>query len=255
MIRPVVTRPVAPRTGVTVSGVTETDRLTVRFVDEERVIEPDGDLIFGRGAELDIDSNPFLHRRMGRFVCTEGMWWIENLSSWTPLSVTGGRSATSVGVDGRVTLVHPESIISFEAGSCRYEIRALLERSTTVPKLDDDGFEDRTATIRATDLPLTDEQLLMVVALAEGRLRDPFSRRALPKNRCVANRLGWTLAKFNRKLDYLCQKLTRAGVKGLMATDGRSTDRRERVIDHLLASGQLTFDHLELLNHLTPSAG
>lgn len=239
--------------GMATSGGTETDRLTVRFVHEERVIEPGDDLIFGRGAELDIDSNPFLHRRMGRFVCSDGMWWIENLSAWTPLSVAGGPAATSVAVDGRATLVHPENIISFEAGSCRYEIRALLGRSTALPRPDDDGFDDRTATIRATDLPLTDEQLLLVVALAEGRLRDPFSRRALPKNRNVAERLGWTLAKYNRKLDYLCQKLTRAGVKGLLATDGRSTDRRERVIDHLLSSGQLTFDDLELLKDL-PSA-
>ena len=37
----------------------------------------------------------------------------------------------------------------------------------------------------------------------------------LPTNRHVADRLGWTITKFNRKLDTLCVKFEKLGVAGL----------------------------------------
>ena len=64
----------------------------------------------------------------------------------------------------------------------------------------------------------------------------------------AAHRLGWSTAKFNRKLDYLCQRLERAGVAGLRGNGRRANDRRMRVVDHLISNGTVTERDLSLLD-------
>ncbi|MDQ2677431.1 MAG: hypothetical protein M3Y51_01705 [Actinomycetota bacterium] len=225
-----------PRLEVTIAGETVE-------VDPTR---PEG-LTFGRGAELDIDSNPFLHRRVGRFVRAEGIWWIENLNPWTPITVVAGGSSTVLTGDARSALVLASTLVRFEAGVCNYELRAALDEVPLLPPTPELDI-DLTATFRPSSLALTDEQRLLVVALAEARLRNPAERFRLPSNQSVAARLGWSTAKFNRKLDYLCQRLDRAGVSGLRATGRRANDRRLRVVDHLIADGTVTERDLSLLD-------
>ena len=223
--------------------------LEVTIADETVVLEPariEG-LTFGRGAELDLDSNPFMHRRVGRFVFADGIWWIENLNAWTPITVVADGSSTLLTGQTRVALVHPTTRVRFEAGACNYELRATLGAVPQLPPTPTVALE-LTATVRPSDLELTDEQRLLVVALAELRLRNPAERFRLPTNRSVAARLGWTTAKFNRKLDYLCQRLERAGVAGLRSTGRRANERRMRVVDHLISNGTVSERDLELLD-------
>src|SRR4029078_11088803 len=85
-------------------------------------------------------------------------------------------------------------------------------RAATAPLDPDD--EEGGETIALGDLMLTDEQRLLLLALAEGTLRDPHQREDLPTNRAVARRLGWSITKFIRKLDNLCDRFTRLGVGG-----------------------------------------
>ena len=66
-------------------------------------------------------------------------------------------------------------------------------------------------TTTASSLPLTDEQRLLLVALAEPRLRDVPGSEQMPTNRQIAHMFGWTITKFNRKLDGLCIKYAAAG--------------------------------------------
>jgi hypothetical protein len=224
------------------------DRLTVRFVDQEVVLEPGEDLVFGRGAELDIDSNPYLHRRVGRFVHADGVWWLENLSTWGHLAVLAHNATSSIGAEGRAALVAPETVVHFEAGACRYELTAVLGEPVPLPQAAH-RVADPNATVRVAPVPLTDEQRLMVVLMAEPRLRDPLTRTPLPTNRSIADRLGWSLTKLNRKLDYLCQKLTAANVPGLARSrDDRANDRRERLVEHLISTGQVTTADLDSLD-------
>ena len=62
----------------------------------------------------------------------------------------------------------------------------------------------------------------------------------IPSNRSCAAELGWSLAKFNRKLDHLCERLQRAGVRGLHGDLGLSAlDRRRLLVDHAVRSGLL----------------
>ena len=248
--RRVVPRPYAPQMPLEQPPPPRGPQLTVTLADQRVVVDADrpGGLTFGRGAELDIDSNPFLHRRVGRFVCVDGIWWVENLNAWTPISIVAGGSSSLLNGDDRAALVHVSSCVRFEAGVCNYQLDVSLDtvpaQPPTPPALD----IDLTATFRPASLELTDEQRLLVVALAEARLRNPAERFRLPSNQSVADRLGWSIAKFNRKLDYLCRRLERSGVTGLRSTGRRANDRRLRVVDHLLGNGTVTEDDLELLD-------
>jgi hypothetical protein len=61
----------------------------------------------------------------------------------------------------------------------------------------------------------------------------------------VAVRLGWPLTKFNRKLDYLCLRLTKAGVRGLQGGRGaEATNRRWRLVEHAVAARLVNLDDL-----------
>ena len=73
-------------------------------------------------------------------------------------------------------------------------------------------------------------------------LRDPAAGpEALPTNRQVAHRLGWPITKFNRKLDYLCQRLTKDGVPGLQGGRGtEATNRRWRLVEHAVNARLVT---------------
>ena len=104
---------------------------------------------------------------------------------------------------------------------------------------------------------LTDEQRLLLLALAEGTLRDPHNSDELPTNRAVARRLGWSITKFNRKLDNLCNRFTKLGVGGLRGSiDQLATDRRRRLVEHAIESGLIARSQLDRAaprTRLTPS--
>jgi hypothetical protein len=49
----------------------------------------------------------------------------------------------------------------------------------------------------------------------------------------VARRLGWTITKYNRKLDYLCRRLAESGVEGAAGEHGLlATSRRQVLVEH-----------------------
>ena len=110
---------------------------------------------------------------------------------------------------------------------------------------DDDGAGE---TIALGDILLTDEQRLLLLALAEGTLRDPHTADELPTNRAVARRLGWSITKFNRKLDNLCDRFSKLGVGGLRGSiDQLATDRRRRLVEHAIESGLISRHQLDRL--------
>lgn len=204
-------------------------------------------LVFGRGAELDVDSNPFLHRRVGRFVFSEGMWWVENLSDGTPIRIRSGNTSIILAGLDRVPLTRRHSVVCFHGGPCNYEIEVNLDRVPDLPPSHTSATHD-TATLRPGRIPLNDEQILLLAALAEPWLEDVHYEGRMPTNRSVAQRLGWTDTKFNRKLDYLCNSLDRQGVRGLRGDRTRALDRRQRLIEHMIHTRQLTSEHLVLLH-------
>ena len=117
----------------------------------------------------------------------------------------------------------------------------------------DDAREGRT-TLGRPDL--TPDQRLLLVALAEDILRrGGRGQGSIPSSAAAAARLGWTLTKFNRKLDAICEKLTKSGVRGLSGQAGKlASSRRTRLVDHAVSTGLISAEQLVLLDGLKQSA-
>ena len=221
--------------------------LHVDYCGEIHEVPPDKSLTFGRSADLVIDSNRQLHRTAGRFFYEMGIWWLENVGRTLDLQIVDldSRSSVLLTPRRRTSLTFARSAVRFQAGPTTYEI--LLD----VPQ----GAEIVTGTVGDTvstsDVPLVEEQLLLLVALAEPKLREPHRPTYVPPNKQIAERLGWSITKFNRKLDNVCAKYTKAGVSGLRGSpDNLAADRRRRLVEHVVAHGIVCFDDLSKLDQI-----
>jgi hypothetical protein len=99
-------------------------------------------------------------------------------------------------------------------------------------------------------LELTQDQRLLILALAEDILRRGSPGAGdIPPSVKAAERLDWTITKFNRKLDNVCEKLSKTGVRGLATTGDRAaTNRRARLVEYALAARLVTADDLYLID-------
>lgn len=229
--------------------------LVVDFIDERyEVVAADG-LTFGRAAELVLDEeNEFMSRVVGALVFHEGAWWLQNRSSGAQLVVAaeGGRQTLlPPGTSDPITFATGR--VRFEAGRSNYELRIAVDDPLTAPVQPEfdgstDGVDqtDAKATEEFGIVPLNEEQRSMLAIFARARLLDPAAGALEPPaNAEVAHELGWSLKKLDRKLDYLCARLSDAGVKGLRGTKGgEANDRRRRLIDHVLKVNLITVDDL-----------
>ena len=227
-------------------------RLQVEYCGEVRAIETSDELTFGRAGDLRIDDNRHLHRVLGRLWARGEQWWLTNEGSSISIQIADADSRSNIVLapGSEIALSFPNSIVRFRAGITDYELTLSVpdreeEEEDEGEELWDDEFTD---TVALGDIVLTDEQRLLLLALAEPTLRDPHLKQDLPANRAVARRLGWSITKFNRKLDNLCNRLTRLGVGGLRGSiDQLATDRRRRLVDHAIDSGLITVDQLDRL--------
>jgi hypothetical protein len=222
--------------------------LFVEFCGEQSEVLPPTEFSFGRMGTLRIDDNTYLHRVMGTFTWRNDMWWLTNVGAHLPMHVEGcvGGSSITLSPGSAIPLVFGSSFIRFAAGGTSYEIRVdppSVDGGATKQPFDGDGEP----TVDAAELPLSPEQWLLIVALAESRLRKGVGAD-LPTNEDVAARFGWTMTKFNRKLDNICLKFHRKGVAGLVKTSTRpAKNRRGTLVDHVITSGLVTVDQLVLL--------
>jgi hypothetical protein len=231
--------------------------LYVEFIGEVTTVEPGEELTFGRQADLHIDDNRHLHRVLGRFWARGDSWWLSNEGRSITIHIADADSRSSVQLapGSEIALSFPNSILRFRAGVTDYEVvvrvpdRDAHEGDDEDDPLDADADDDEFgATIALGDIMLTDEQRLLLLALAEGTLLEPHGNVELPTNRAVARRLGWSITKFNRKLDNLCNRFTKLGVGGLRGSiDQLATDRRRRLVEHAIESGLITPDQLDRL--------
>jgi len=214
-----------------------------------RLEERGGELTIGRDADLSIDDNLFLHRRFLRVFEEQGMWWIANVGSQLSATVADreGTVQAWLGPGARLPLVFERCAVWFTAGPTTYEVEIDVDGSlfTSVPA---DQPVDGGTTIGR--MSMTPDQRLLLVALAEPMLR----RRGpgavnTPSSVDAAARLGWALTKFNRKLDNVCQKFARLGVRGLHGGPERlATDRRARLVEYAIATRLVGPDDLPLLD-------
>jgi hypothetical protein len=222
--------------------------LIVDYCGEIHEVTPERVFSFGRSTDLVVDDNRYLHRVMGTCFSRDGWWWLHNAGANLPLRLEGqvGSSSMTLAPGGVVPLVLGPMTVRFAAGGTAYElIVEVQEVDPSVPQAAAIASGD--TTIDAADMPLTSEQLLLLVALAESRLiKGPGAE--LPSNQDIIDRFGWTTTKFNRKLDNLCSKFSRRGVDGLVGGPGKIAGaRRQVLVEHVVNSGMVTVDQLPLL--------
>jgi hypothetical protein len=234
------------------SGASTRPVLRIEFAGEEYSASPGTRFTFGRRGHLVIDDNRFLHRVLGEFFFDSGLWWLANVGSAIAISINDGGSPSlaRLAPGSSMPIAFEASRLRFEAGGTSYELNVEVggrfaspepSRADSSPASTEDDLAQRTTD--TTSLPLTDDQFELLKALAAPLLH---GEDTLPTNRQLASGLGWTVTKWNRKLDGLCAKYTKAGVGGLHGSSDRlANDRRTRLAEHVVHAGIVRSEHLD----------
>lgn len=233
-------------------------RLYLDFCGEEVTLEPGAQLSFGRSGDLAIDDNPYLHRVVGLFSDRGGTWWLQHVGSRTTLTLRdlNAPSVATLAAGGGAGIHFGEFAVTFSAGPTRYELLGALERHEwDTDLLGPEGIAGM-RTLEWARVELNDDQRMLLAAMCEPQLLNPAAvDPAVPTNRAVAARLGWTLPKVNRKLDHLAEKLARAGVDGVHGAAGdNAANRRRNVVDHAVRFALVGVDDVTGLDRLQQSA-
>jgi hypothetical protein len=222
--------------------------LTVDFCGEVYPARPGVPLVIGRDADVSIDDNPFLHRHFLEISDRGGLWWLSNVGTLLSATVAdefGGLQAW-LSPGGRLPVVFPRTVVWFTAGPTTYELDVLLSASLFEPVRQ---RSELAGSVTVGRVSLTPDQHLLLVGLCEPvLLRQGRGGGTTPTSGAVADRLGWTPTKFNRKLDNVCDKLAKLGVRGLHGDASRlATSRKARLVEHALATQLVTVADLDLL--------
>lgn len=220
----------------------------VEYCGEWMRVAPGQTFTVGREADLAIDDNPFLHRRLLEIAQFEGLWMLRNVGSRLAVTVSdgAGRLQSWLAPGAWLPLVFGRTTVVFSAGPTTYEITLLVAEpvfSETQPTA-----SEGSTTVGEVTLTLSQRQL--IVALAEPLLlREGTGLGEIPTSARAAARLGWAITRFNRKLDNVCDKLDRLGVQGLRGgVRAYATNRRIRLVEYAIASRVVTRADLALLD-------
>jgi len=224
--------------------------LTVECFQKNYALQPGQTLTIGREGDLVLDAaNPFLHRVFLSIENQDGLWWLNNVG--TRLSVTV--SARQGGVEawlspgGRLPVVFPALMVCATAGDSTYDFQIFCDEAPFQPIALGVGPADDSDTLGS--ISLTNDQRLLIVALAENVLRNlDRGVGAVPTSQDAAGRLGWAVTKFNRKLDNVCYKLEQLGVAGLHGGPTKlAISRKARLVEYCVSANIVTREDLQLL--------
>lgn len=222
----------------------------VYFCGEHHELAQDRPFVIGRGGDLAIDDNPYLHRQFLQVSNRESLWWLTNLGKQLTATVADehGRVQAWLAPGARLPLVFDRTFVWFTAGPTAYECEIVIQQAPFLV-IQPEPVQSGHTTIGRTGF--TPEQKLLVLALCEPVLRrSPHSGADVPTSSEAAERLGWTLTKFNRKLDNVCQKLAKSGVRGLHGgPDSLAVNRRARLVEYAVATHLVDKADLALLEH------
>ena len=233
----------------TAGGKARTDRVTVEFAGEIYSVAAGEVFTVGREGDLAIDDNLFLHRHFLTIQCADGLWILSNVGSRLAATVTdsGSRVQAWLAPGARLPLVFETTTVIFSAGPTTYE---LVVHAAEPPFREMMRFDENDGQSTIGEVPLTPSQKVMILALAEPVLRrEGAGMSELPTSAQAAERLGWTLTRFNRKLDNVCDKLDRIGVPGMRGgVRAYATNRRVRLVEHAISARLVTRLDLPLLD-------
>jgi hypothetical protein len=218
--------------------------LIVDFCDDISVLRPGETLTFGREADIPIDDNEFLHRQLGKFETRDDRWWVGNIGSRIEFEVFDRATRASAKITPGTAQPLPGSdmILQFAAGPTGYELLVHCSPPGAVETAEPSD------TLSLASIAWADEQRLLFTILAESLLRRPHAPLTLPTNQEARSRLGWSEAKFNRKLDNVCDRLTSSGIRGLSkGVNKRNNQRRAVLAETAVTRGIVDNDDLRIL--------
>lgn len=231
--------------------------IQVEYCGEWWTVGEDDRFTIGRSGDLAVDDNPYLHRTFLEVRREQGVWLVANVGK--QLSATIGdhdnHFVAHLAPGGVLPLVFDRTYLRFGAGPTTYEIQLVLSdppfSAVGAEELEEEGVPaDGLGAPTRSVARLTPDQRLVVLALAEHALnRTGSGPSALPASAEAARRIGWSERKFNKKLDQVCQKLAKAGVRGLHGGPGDiAANRRARLVEYCLASRIVTEEDLPELD-------
>ena len=219
--------------------------LSLEFCGEWFHIDPGEPFLVGREGPLELDDNQYLHRRFLVISHVDGMWWIENIGARLSATLADAEGVTQAYLQpgARLPLVYADTTLLFTAGRTTYEMQLVNNQPAYVPSAVSETSESGATTIGPIEL--TNSQLLLVLALSEPVLTGRGTTSSIPSSQSAADRLGWPITRFNRKLDHVCDRLTRYGVRGLHGGPEKlAVNRRARLVEHAVATRLVTPDML-----------
>lgn len=223
--------------------------LDVEFCGEWYLADPERGMVIGREGDIVIDDNPYLHRRFLAITWSHELWWLANVGSQVCATVAdvAGLVQAWLAPGASLPLVFGRTSVLFTAGATTYE---LTMQNGDTPYVVSDVMQTDSGETTIAPVALTPSQRMLIVALAEPLLRrDGTSVTEIPSSRAAAHRLGWEMTRFNRKLDNVCDKLDRRGIKGLRGRQGQlAVNRRARLVEHAVTSRLVTETDLALLD-------
>jgi hypothetical protein len=224
--------------------------ISVEFCGEWYRVAEGEELTIGREADLNVDDdNPFLHRRFLSIVQVDAMWWLVNIGSRLSATITDGTGTMQAWLapGAKIPLVFDVTQVVFTAGPTTYDLSVHAESPDFERTV---GADDPVGETTMGSVQLTPSQKLLILALAESMLtREGSGMSSVPTSAQAAKRLGWPLTKFNRKLDNVCDKLDRLGVRGLRGGPGKlASNRRARLVEHAVFSRLVSQEDLPLLD-------
>ena len=227
-----------------------TQDLTVEFLGETYTPDAAGPFTIGRDADLVVDAdNPFLHRHFLTLTANQDLWWLTNVGTQLTATVAdeAGAMQAWLAPGASMPLVFRCTVVWFTAGATTYEFDVFLDASLFEP-VEHRPAQDGSLTIgRVT---LTPAQKLIIVALCEDALRHANrGPSSIPTSAAAAERIGWPLTRFTRKLDNVCERLEAMGVRGLHGGPERlASTRKARLVEYAMASRLVVSADLALLD-------
>lgn len=234
--------------------------IEVEYCGELATVEEGERFTIGRTGDLAVDDNPYLHRSFLELRSENGVWLVANVGKQLSATIGDerGHFTAHLAPGGVLPLVFDRTYVRFGAGPTTYEVQLVLPDPPFAPVDADEPVDDGelSATTRAP-AHLTPDQRVLVLALAEHALRRTGSGPSvLPTSADAARRVGWTERKFNKKLDQVCQKLAKAGVRGLHGGPGDlAANRRARLVEYCIATGLVGEDDLPELDRAAAGDG
>jgi hypothetical protein len=220
---------------------------SVTVAGERYELVPGQSFTFGRGTSCDVcldATDVGISRLAGSVDCIDRVWFVTNRSSSRPLSAIDVVGFRTVLAPGRRMVIDGQLSVIVEGQIRRHELVLVApgtdDLAAGVPVPD---VEDGMPTEVGGGVNYSHEDRQALVALFAGYLQ-PFPRYdPTPKTYAdAAKALGWPSSTLRKRVEYLRNRLVKAGVPNLQGERAM-----EALAEHVIATGVITRDDLTLL--------